>query len=101
MPSLSPATSSFPNDDKFQLHLRNLLLDRIVPSVAELVEYEMVTIDRKTICHVTCKQSKKKEIWLRPEKNLQERFYVRVGPSSTQLPPREAVAYIRGHFEKD
>jgi hypothetical protein len=91
----------FPNDDKFQLHLRNLLADRIVPSVAGLVEYEMVTIEGKTICHVTCRQSKQKEIWLRPDKNLPERFYVRFGPSSTELPPREAVSYIREHFGKD
>jgi predicted HTH transcriptional regulator len=92
------AHDGFPSDDKFQLHLRNLLLDRIVPSVAELVEYDMVTIDGKAICHVTCRQSKKKEIWLRPDKNLPERFYVRFGPSSTELPPREAVSYIREHF---
>ena len=48
------ANDGFLSADKFQLHLRNLLLDRIVPSVAELVEYGMVTIDDKTICHVTC-----------------------------------------------
>jgi hypothetical protein len=60
----------------------------------------MVMIDGKTICHVTCKKSKKKEIWLKPDKNTPERFYVRVGPSSTELGPREAVDYIRDHFEE-
>lgn len=88
----------FPNDDKFQLHLRNLLLDRIVPSVAEIVEFTMVTIDGKAICHVTCQQSKSKELWLKPDKNSPERFYIRLGPSSTELAPREAVAYIKNHF---
>lgn len=88
----------FPNDDKFHLHLRNIMV-RIVPSVANLVEYEMVSIDGKMVCHLTCKGSKKNEIWLRPDKNLPEQFYVRVGPSSTELRSREAVAYIREHFE--
>jgi hypothetical protein len=90
----------FPNDDKFQLHLRNLLMDRIVPSVAEFVEFIMVTIDDKTICHVTCKQSRRQEIWLKPEKNAPELFYVRIGPSSTELKPRQAFAYIKEHFEQ-
>jgi hypothetical protein len=90
----------FPNEDKFQLHLRNLLMDRIVPSVAEFVEFSMVTIDGNTICHVTCKQSKRQEIWLKPDKNAPELFYVRIGPSSTELQPRQAFAYIREHFEQ-
>jgi len=91
----------FPNDDKFQLHLRNLLMDRIVPAVAEFVEFNMVTIDGKTICHVTCKQSKRQEIWLKPDKNGPELFFVRIGPSSTELQPRQAFAYIREHFEQE
>lgn len=90
----------FPNEDKFQLHLRNLLMDRIVPSVAEFVEFSIVTIDGKTICHVICKKSKRQEIWLKPDKNSSELFYIRLGPSSTELPPRQAFAYIREHFER-
>lgn len=90
----------FPNEDKFQLHLRNLLMDRIEPSVAEFVEFSMVTIDGKRICHVTCKQSMRQAIWLEPDKNGPELFYVRIGPSSTELPPRQAFTYIREHFEQ-
>jgi hypothetical protein len=90
----------FPSEDKFQLHLRNLLMDRVVPSVAELVEFSMVTIDGKRICHLTCKQSKRQEIWLEPDRNSPELFFVRIGPSSTQLQPRQAFAYIREHFEQ-
>jgi hypothetical protein len=90
----------FPNNDKFQLHLRNLLIDRVVPAPTDLVEYEMINIEGKTICLVRCKQSKKKELWLKPDKGSPERFFVRFGPSSTELPPREAVAYIREHFEE-
>jgi hypothetical protein len=89
----------FPNEDKFQLHLRNLLRDRIVPFSPELVEFEMMAIDAKTICHVTCKRSRNKEIWLEADNNNAERFYIRMGPSSTELAPREAMAYIREHFE--
>jgi predicted HTH transcriptional regulator len=93
------AHDGFPSDDNFQLHLRNLLLDRIIPSIAGVVEFTMVMIDGKTIWHVTCQQSKTKELWLKPDKNP-ERFYVRVGPSSNELAPREAVAYIKDHFSE-
>jgi predicted DNA binding CopG/RHH family protein len=91
----------FPNEDKFQLHLRNLLMDRIVPSVAEFVEFSMVMLDERAVCHVTCKQSKRQEIWLKPDKNAPELFYVRMGPSSTELQPRQALAYIKEHFEQE
>jgi len=90
----------FANDDKFQLHLRNLLMDRIVPSVAEFVEFDMVIVEGRTICHVICKPSRKQEIWLKHDKNEPEVFFVRIGPSSTELPPRKALAYIREHFEQ-
>ncbi|MCU1335919.1 MAG: hypothetical protein JWO19_1500 [Bryobacterales bacterium] len=90
----------FPDEDKFQLHLRNLLLERIVPSAVDVVEFGIVSIDGKAVCHVTCAQSKTKELWLRPDKNSNERFYVRVGPSSTELAPRDAVAYIKDHFSE-
>jgi hypothetical protein len=90
----------FPNDDRFQLHLRNILVERLIPSVADLVRYEMVSIDGKKICHVTCNQSKKRGIWLRNNNAGPERFYVRVGPSSTELAPPEAVEYIIGHLHE-
>lgn len=91
----------FPNEDKFQLHLRNILMERIVPSVAEFVEFSVVTIDGKAICRVACRQSKRQEIWFKPDKNSPELFYVRLGPSSTELQPRQAFAYIREHFEQE
>lgn len=83
----------FPNGDKFQLHFRNILIDRIVPTVVHLVEYDMIEIKGKTVCHVVCKESNR-EIWLKPDKKSNEQFYIRIGPSSTELPPRDAVKYI-------
>jgi hypothetical protein len=89
----------FSNADKFQLHLRNLLVDRISPNLVELVEYRMVTLEGKAICHVSCKQSRRAGVWLKPDKSPQEHFFVRFGPTSTELPPSEAVEYILSHFE--
>lgn len=90
----------FSNDDKFQLHLSNLISERIVPPVGELVSYDMLTIDGKSVCHVKCKQSKNRGVWFIPDNRSPERFYIRLGPSSRELSPREASEYASEHFSK-
>jgi predicted HTH transcriptional regulator len=87
----------FPNDDRFLLHVRNLITDRLVPSVVGYVEYDIVELDDKRICHIVCKQSPM-DVWVKADKT--EAFYVRSGPSSTQLAPRDAVHYIQEHFRR-
>jgi predicted HTH transcriptional regulator len=89
----------FRDTDRFQLHLGNLLQDRVVPTVAHLVEYKTLTLGGKSVCQVTRKRSSK-EVWLKPDKNSQEHFFVRSGPSSRELSPRETVDYIRDHFKR-
>jgi len=86
----------FENSDKFLLHLRNLITGKLIPSVIQYVTYEIVHIDGKEICHVVCKPSKE-DIWVKPD-STRELFFVRTGPSSTELQPREATRYIRDHF---
>ena len=95
---LGLAHDGFSDPDKFQLHLRNLLVDRIVPNIIQFIDFKMMTLRGKTVCHVTCRISKK-GVWLKPDKSSPEHFFVRCGPSSTELMPREAVEYIRDHFE--
>jgi hypothetical protein len=88
----------FPNTDKFLLHLRNLLAARIIPSILHFVEYEIVNVHGTSICRIECSSSTK-DVWLKPDKQSQEQFFIRSGPSSTQLMPRQAVDYIRDHFQ--
>lgn len=89
----------FENGDRFLLHLRNLILGKLVPNVVQYVSYDLVAIDEKYICHVTCRPSSV-GVWLKADRNAQEEFYVRHGPSSTQLPPRDAVEYIIERFQR-
>lgn len=86
----------FETSDKFLLHLRNLITGKLIPSVIQYVTYEIVHIDGKEICHVVCKPSKE-DIWVKPD-STRELFFVRTGPSSTELQPRDATHYIRDHF---
>lgn len=89
----------FPNSDKFLLHLRNLIMNRIVPNVFRFVDYKTVPVAGKVICQILCKPSNE-PVWLKSDKSSPEQFFVRSGPSSTELMPKEAVAYIQNRFKK-
>ena len=79
----------FKNSDKFLLHLRNLIVDRILPkAVIDSIDYEIVFMEKKPICHVHCRSSSE-DIWLKPDQRTAEQFFVRSGPSSTQLSPKK------------
>ena len=93
------AHDGFSDNDKFLLHLRNLLTERLKPCLVEFVEYGMGNIDGIWICHIQCKVSNK-GVWLKTDKNTPAQFFVRLGPSSTQLDGPDAVEYIREHFDQ-
>ena len=93
------AQDRFPDNDKFMLHLRNLLTARLKPCLVECVEYNMRNVEGKWICHVECKPSAK-EVWLWTANSKSAQFFVREGPSSTVLDGPEAIEYIRGHFDQ-
>ena len=87
----------FSDNDKFMLHLRNLLTDRMKPCLVGCVDFGMVSVSGKWICHVKCKPSSK-GVWLKTGKSAPSQFYVRQGPSSTQLDGPEVVDYIQERF---
>lgn len=90
----------FPNSDKFLLHLRNLINNRILSTnIFHHVDYKTVPIEDKLICQILCQPSND-PVWFKPDKKTQEQFVVRFGPSSTELGPKEAVEYIKTHFKR-
>ena len=90
---------AFPDNDRFLLHLRDLFIERLKPCPVEYVEYNMERLEDKWVCHVTCKPSNR-GVWLKPDRNTPAQFFVRHGPSSTQLDGPDAVEYIRDHFDQ-
>jgi hypothetical protein len=85
------------NDDRVLLQLVALIQARIMPSVAHYVRCEIVPLDGKKICKVVCSKSIE-DVWLKEDKSFPEAFYVREGPSSTALSPRNAFRFIRARF---
>ena len=91
---------NFKNTDEYLLHLGNLIQHKIIPrAVVQYIKCEMVTIDGIDICRVVCRQSKE-DVWFKQDQNTPEKFYVRIGPSSRELPPRDAHQYIQERFPK-
>ena len=97
---LGLSMDKFRNNDSFLLHLRNLIASRIIPlSTIGQIEFKIVTIKGTGICKVICTESNE-GVWLKPDKNSNEKFYIRSGPSSTELKPMDAAKYILNHSEQ-
>jgi len=87
----------FPNQDKFQLHLSNVLKQQLGETATTGAAIELLsTLDNKTVCVVTCTASDV-PVFCRL-KGGEEHFYIRSGPGTTQLPPSELLTYVAGHF---
>src|SRR3989339_829101 len=85
------------NYDKFNLHLTNLIKDKIGKEFLPFINMKSFLIEGKTIVEIECKKSDK-PIFLKDNKD--EEFFIRAGPSSVQLNGRELVEYISRRFSK-
>jgi hypothetical protein len=84
----------FKTDDDFLLHLKNIIKERIIPDIFPYINGgEIISKNGEKFCHVDCrKQESFKAFWVKLKK--EEKFFVRRGPSTDQLSPREASKYI-------
>lgn len=89
-------TDQFENDDRFLLHLWNLIKSCMGQEVAEWVKTSLQKFGNKTVCRVNCRKAIK-PVFLN-QKGFEESFYVRVGPSSSNLEISTALKYINQHF---
>lgn len=85
----------FPNEDKMNLHLVNLLKERIGPQHMMYVHSHFDDYEDKRVLRVDCSASKS-PIYLRD--GYAERFYVRAGPSTAELTPSQIQDYIKQRF---
>ena len=88
----------FPNDDKFSLHFWNLVKAAMGQEIAQLIHMTLEKLDSKTVCIARCERSPK-AIFLH-QKDFDEEFYIRVGPSSARLSIQEALKYVRQRFDR-
>ncbi|OBI92880.1 hypothetical protein A5661_24935 [Mycobacterium asiaticum] len=86
----------FENEDKYLLHLMNSIKAAMGNNVAALVRPELDVFQGKRICVVHCQKSHE-PVYLKM-KGEDEKFFIRTGPASAQLSPRELVSYMKDHF---
>ncbi len=91
----------FSNNDKFLLHLSNLISERMKPINPRYYTMEIIEIDEKRICQVLCEENDV-PIWtnIGTIKNPEWTFFIRTGPSSKKLHIPDAMAYISTNFDK-
>ncbi|MBN2156486.1 MAG: putative DNA binding domain-containing protein, partial [Candidatus Lokiarchaeota archaeon] len=86
----------FPNDDKFLLHFGNLFNDKIGRQFTKYIDYEIVKINGKSVMKANCHRSPQ-PVFLK-DKQRQDEFYVRHGPSSVELSMSEFNSYAKDRF---
>lgn len=89
-------TDKFENDDRFLLHIWTLIKTCMGQEVVEWVKTTLQKFGDKTVCRVSCKRAAK-PIFLN-QKGFDEAFFIRVGPSSSNLDISSALKYIQQHF---
>ena len=85
-------TDGFPNEDRFLLHFYEVVKSAMGADITPYVQAEIDRFDGKKVCIVRCSPSER-PVYIRP-KGKDEEFFVRTGPSSTRLGPRDLVSYI-------
>ena len=87
--------------DKFELHLRNLLNQQFGPAlVSTKVSVQFHEVGEKEVCQIEVLSNKSPVIVNLKDKNGQsvEKFFVRSGNSSLELPPSEMSVYLKDRF---
>jgi ATP-dependent Lon protease len=92
---LGTTLDQFENDDKYLLHVGNLLNDKIGKQFAALIRWNLKKIQGKKILRVDCDSSSTPVVLIN---NGGEEFYIRSGPSSVKLSPSEMMAYSKKRF---
>jgi predicted HTH transcriptional regulator len=90
------------NSDEFQLHLRNLVNQNFGPAFAAAnLAVSFSVIDDKEVCRVEIKKGIKPLYLTFMDKHgvKSDKFPVRSGNTSVELPLKEATAYCQGRFK--
>ena len=91
-------SDKFENEDKFSLHLTNIIKEKIGKKHLHLINIKVMRVKAKRVVKVNCKKASK-EVFLRPTPR-EEEFYIRVGPSNSQLVGSELIEYVDKKFKK-
>jgi predicted HTH transcriptional regulator len=84
----------FENNDKIQLHFKNLISQHIGLEFSKYINLFIEELESKNIIVIECKKSHQPAFLY--DKN-DELYYIRSGPESVSLSISKALKYIQGH----
>lgn len=87
----------FPDEDKFNLHLINLIKQKLGKRHLSLIDIQLGKVNNKTVIKIDCNKSKK-PVFLKDGKD--EFFYIRAGPSTIEMKASGLIDYIEKRFKK-
>jgi hypothetical protein len=87
----------FPNQDKFLLHIWNLVKQNMGTEAGKFIRTNLHTLNGKMFCHVSCSRSSS-PVFV-DQKGFEESFFIRTGPATTKLSISETMNYIKGRFK--
>lgn len=88
----------FPNEDKMLLHLTSLIKAKISPNHLQFISLQIETLVDLQYLRIDCTKSLFPAFVTHNEKEM---FYIRTGPSTTNLKISEAIKYISENFSRD
>jgi len=86
----------FENEDKMSLHLVNLIKDRIGPAMMQFIHARFDDYDNCRVMVIECSKANKPAFV--KDGNI-ERFYIRTGPSTTELSASQTQEYIKQRYK--
>ena len=87
---------AFANEDRMSLHLRNIVNNRMGAAAMSSIHPTFDDFDGVRVMLVRCEPSRE-PVYVREGTN-DERFYIRTGPSTTELSMSESNRYISNRF---
>jgi len=89
---------NFQDEDKFRLHITNLIKSHIGNQFLPFIKFEIIKIQDKKIFRIICKESPKAVFLKTPET---EEFFIRNGPASIKVEGSSLIEYVQNKFNLD
>ena len=94
--ALGIGSDKFPNEDKMNLHLVNIIKDRIGTQHMLHIQPYFGDFGGERVLIVDCKEAYS-PVYLKEKKGT-ERFYVRTGAATSELAPSQIHSYVNQRF---
>jgi hypothetical protein len=95
---LGLAGDHFPNNDKFMLHFKNMIVNYLGADFSEFIRFDIRKVSGQDVFVIQCAPAPRPAFI---KNNDDDEFFIRIGPSSRKLRLSKAIEYIDSHFDED